>query len=197
MKRLITAAATAAGSLALLGGALVATGAPASASTDIAAFGATAFGLIHLSPVALATVGDSPAVASNANLTRLLTTGVIQDRAIEDGATSQVNPVNLTLPAQGSMTATGLRSWCLDVGDGSIGSANIYSGAVMQVGAATIHLPVNPRRNQTVVLPAGGGTLVLNAQFTVGGHDVYAAVAAHLGPERVLLGVSVCQGEEL
>jgi hypothetical protein len=49
----------------------------------------------------------------SAHLTRLLATGVIQDQAIAAGATSQVNPVNLTLPDQGSLTADGLRSWCV------------------------------------------------------------------------------------
>ena len=156
MKRMITAAAAAAGSLALLGGALVAGGAPALAGLPTnQAWGADATGTITLSPVALATPSFNPAVASNANIPGLLATSTITDRASTGGAEARINgPTVLTLPGNGSLlnlpannslTTSGLRSWCEVDGSDVFGGATIFSGAIMQIGYTTIALPAEAR----------------------------------------------------
>ncbi|MFI5067606.1 MAG: hypothetical protein ACHP9Z_26995 [Streptosporangiales bacterium] len=203
MKRMITAAAVAAGSLALLGGALVAGGAPALAlPTTNQAWGADATGTITLSPVALATPSFNPAVASNANIPGLLSTTTITDRASTGGAEARVNgptvltlPGNgslLTLPANNSLTTSGLRSWCEVDGSDVYGGATIFSGAIMQIGYTTIALPQKPAPNTVITLPNSAGTITLNYQNTTAGLHTFEAIQAVLGGQTVDLGVSQC-----
>ena len=91
MKRMITRAAAAAGSLALVGGAVVAGAAPAGADPfGNGAYGAATGGTVFTPPVANATPEDSPLVASNANVAGILTTGVILDRSDPGGSSSHV-----------------------------------------------------------------------------------------------------------
>jgi hypothetical protein len=201
---MITAAAAAAGSLALIGGALVAGGAPAFAkASGNLAWGADATGPITLSPVALATPSFNPAVASNANIPGLLATTTITDRASTGGAWARVNgPTVLTLPGNGSLldlpannslTTAGLRSWCTVDGDGDVfGGATIFSGAIMQIGYATIALPEKPAPNTVLTLPGSAGTITLNYQNTTAGRHTFEAIKAVLGGQTVDLGVSQC-----
>ena len=203
MKRRISRAAAAAGSLALLGGALVAGGAPALAAPPTnQAWGADATGTITLSPVALATPSFNPAVASNANIPGLLTTTTITDRASTGGAWARVNgptvltlPGNgslLTLPANNSLTTSGLRSWCEVDGSDVFGGATIFSGAIMQIGYSTIALPEKPAPNTVITLPLSAGTITLNYQGTTAGRHTFEAIKAVLGGQTVDLGVSQC-----
>jgi len=200
---MITAAAVAAGSLALLGGALVAGGAPALAlPTTNQAWGADATGTITLSPVALATPSFNPAVASNANIPGLLSTTTITDRASTGGAEARVNgptvltlPGNgslLTLPANNSLTTSGLRSWCEVDGSDVYGGATIFSGAIVQVGYTTIPLPQKPAPNTVITLPNSAGTITLSYQSTTAGLHTFEAIKAVLGGQTVDLGVSQC-----
>ncbi len=206
MKRMITAAAAAAGSLALAGGALVAGGAPALAGpTTNQAWGADATGTITLSPVALATApGFNPAVASNANIPGLLSTTTITDRASSGGAWARVNgPTVLTLPGNGSLlnqpannslATSGLRSWCEVDGSDVFGGVTIFSGAItyLRPSDLTIPLPEKPAPNTVISLPLGAGTITLNYQNTTGGVHTFEAIKAVLGGQTVDLGVSQC-----
>ncbi len=98
MYRLLHRAAVAASSLGVVGG-IALTALPASAApapgpppmAPIAAWGADASGPIHFPPVAFATPFDTPEVASNANYTNFLTTGLIIDRASRTTGYSLVN----------------------------------------------------------------------------------------------------------
>jgi hypothetical protein len=147
--------------------------------------------------VALATPMNMAAVASNANLGGLLATGIIQDRADSLGATSQLSQgIVLTLPRHGSLTATALRSWCVTIGPSTLGGANIYSGAILQVGQTAITLPVRPPANDVITLANGAGTITLNKQATVAGVPIVAAIQAKLPGQTVTLGVSSCAGRD-
>jgi hypothetical protein len=196
MKRLITAAATAAGSLALLGGALVAGGGPALAAPGNMSWGADASGPQTLLPVAVATPYYTPNAASNANLAGLLATSAIVDRADNSGAWSRIGQgIVLTLPNDGSLTASGARSWCqVSSFSGNVyGGARIFSGAVMELGYQTIGLPSNPAPNTVITLPGGAGTITLNYQNTGGLATKFVAIHAELsGGQTVDLAASKC-----
>ena len=206
MRRTIAAAAAAAGSLALAGGALVAGGAPALAGpTTNRAWGAGASGTITLSPVAVATPGSDPAVASDANIPGLLATSTITDRASTGGAWGRVNgptvltlPGNgslLTLPANNSLATAGLRSWCTVDSSGDVfGGVTIFSGAVtyLRPSDLTIPLPEKPAPNTVITLPGGAGTITLNYQTSSGGVHTFEAIHAVLGGQTVNLGVTEC-----
>ncbi len=209
MKRMITAAATVAGSLALVGGALVAGSAPALAlPLANQSWGADATGTIALAPVALATLDFNPAVASNANIPGLLSTTTITDRASTGGAWARVNgPTVLTLPGNGSLfnlpannslTTSGLRSWCTVSGDDDnddvVGGATIFSGAITYLlpSDLTIPLPEKPAPDTVITLPGSAGTITLNYQTTVDGVPAIEAIHAVLGGQTVDLGVSQC-----
>ena len=110
MKRMIIRAAAAAGSLALVGGAVVAGAAPAGADPfGNGAYGAATGGTVFTPPVANATPGNSPLVASNANVAGVLTTGVILDRSDPGGSSSHVTQgVVINVPGFGSIKASGV-----------------------------------------------------------------------------------------
>ena len=196
MKRMITAALAAAGSLALLGGALVAGSAPAFAgNTYNSSWGADATGPQTLSPVAVATPFYTPNAASNVNLAGLLATSAIVDRADLSGAWSRIGQgVVLTLPNQGRLSASGLRSWChVSSFDGDVyGGAHIFSGAIVQIGQQTIALPPDPAPNTVITLPYGAGTITLNYQDTTKSLTTIEAIQAVLGGQTVDLAVSQC-----
>ena len=205
MKRKFSRAAAAAGSLALLGGALVAGGAPALAGSPTnTAWGADATGTITLAPVAVATPSANPAVASNANIPGLLATATITDRASTGGAWARVNgPVVLTLPGNGSLfnqpannalAASGLRSWCEVDGSSVYGGATIFGGSItfFRPSVVTIPLPAKPAPNTVITLPNSAGTITLNYQHTTAGLHTFEAIQAVLGGQTVNLGVSQC-----
>ena len=210
MKRKISRAAAAAGSLALLGGALVAGAAPALAAPPPAtrSWGAAASGTITLAPVALAMPASSPVVASNANIAGLLATTTITDRASAGGAWARVNGgIVLTLPNNGSLTTSGLRSWCtFTVGDGDHDGDDVVGGATIFSGAITVHylpsdhhpsdltipLPQKPAPNTVITLPDSAGTITLNDQTITGEVATFEAIKAVLSGQTVDLGVSQC-----
>ena len=194
MNRMVTAAVTAAGSLALLSGVLVAGAAPAGATpVPNGAFGAAATGPVTLAPVAGAQPGHTPAVASNANLPGLLATGTIVDRADDLGAWSRINqPIVLTLPNHGSLSASGIRSWCLYNNGSPFGGTDIFSGAIVQVGQLTVPLPARPAPNTVINLPDAAGTITLNQQIPVGPGLAVYAIYAVIGGQTVTLGASGC-----
>ena len=194
MKSMIAGAVAAAGSLALIGSAVVATAGPAGAAVGNGAYGAAAHGPIDLYPVANATVGNTPQVASNANIPGLLTTSTIVDRADTSGAWSRVNGgIVVNLPGSGRLQASGVRSWCRIIAGSVYGGARIFSGSVVQFGQVTVSLPTDPAPNTVINLPDGEGTITLNVQNDNAGEHGFAAIEVSLTDgQTVVLGVSGC-----
>jgi len=200
MKRMITRAAAAAGSLALVGGAVVAGAAPAGAAPiGNGAYGAATGGTIFTPPVANATVGDSPLVASNANVPGVLTTGNIFDRADPNGASSRVTQgVVINLPNNGSLKASQVTSSCRII-DGTVyGGVTITAGTITYFNRTTdsyysIALPMHPAADDVITLANGAGTVTLNDQSTALGEDGYAGIYVDLTDgQTAVVAVSGC-----
>ena len=197
MKRMIIRAAAAAGSLALVGGMVVAGAAPAGADPfGNGAYGAATGGTVYTPPVANATPEDSPLVASNANVPGVLSTGNIFDRSDPNGSSSRVTQgVVITLPDGGQLQASQVTSWCRIVNDEVVyGGVTITAGRIIgnQNPNMSFSLPMHPVANDVITLPNGAGTITLNDQ-TGGPEFGYAAIYADLtGGQRVVLAVSAC-----
>ncbi|HWG64459.1 MAG TPA: choice-of-anchor P family protein [Streptosporangiaceae bacterium] len=184
MKRFIAAAAAAASSLALAG---VATALPASAATQHSSYrpavarlrlgpaimpysyGARANGPVFLDRVALARPGASPTLASNANASTLLTTGVVKDTATTTTATSKVASVVVNLTSLSKLTADNVTSACFrGFFGGLVGDTDISGGKVVTTGGVpsptTIALPATPAPNTVITVP-GIATITLNRQI--------------------------------
>lgn len=191
MNRIFRRAVIAASSLGLVGGTVL-TALPASAASPIAAWGASATGPIAINPVALATPGNTPGVASNANFTNVLTTGLIIDRASPTTAYSLVNsPLVKSDLLLASFQAAQVTSWCHWFGGPfSDGGASIYSGSVMQNGSTVYNPLTNPHPN--TVVHVGPATIIFNRQHFSMGVRTVTAVWIHVGPETIQLGVSTC-----
>lgn len=200
MYRLLHRAAMAAGSLGVVGG-IALTALPASAApapgpppmAPIAAWGADAFGPIHFPPVAFATPFDTPEVASNANYTNFLTTGLIIDRASRTTGYSLVNSplVNLSL-LQATIKADQVTSWCHVAGPFVFGGASIFSGSVVQGGRfGSSDYPLqNPAPNTKVYI--FGATITFNQQVRMGKTLMVVAINVKAGPENLNIGVTRC-----
>jgi hypothetical protein len=191
MNRIFRRAAMAAGSLGVVGG-IVLTALPASAAGPIAAWGASATGPIAFPPIALATPFHTPGVASNANFTNVLTTGLIIDRASDSTAYSLVNsPLVKSDVILASFRADQVTSWCHAFGGPfTAGGASIYNGSVMQNGSTVYNPLTNPAPNTVVHI--FGATIIFTRQTVVAGHRTVAAVWINRGPEIIQLGVSTC-----
>ena len=196
MKRMIFRAAAAAGSLALVGGAVVAGAAPAGAQdTTNGAYGAATGGTIFTAPVANASPGNSPLVASNANVPGVLSTGVILDRSDPNGSSSHVTQgVVINLPDGGQLQASQVSSWCRTAGGDVYGGVTITAGRIIgnQNPNMSFSLPMHPAANDVITLPNGAGTITLNDQ-TGGPEFGYAAIDADLtGGQVVVIADSSC-----
>ena len=196
MKRMITRAAAAAGSLALVGGVVVAGAAPAAAKpSGNDAYGAATTGTVVTPPVAYATPGNSPLVASNANVPGVLSTGNIFDRSDPNGSSSRVTQgVVINLPDGGQLQASQVSSWCRIVGGDVYGGVTITAGRIIgnQNPDMSFSLPMHPAANDVITLPNGAGTITLNDQ-TGGPGFGYTAIDADLtGGQVVVIAVSAC-----
>jgi hypothetical protein len=193
VNRLFSGAVKVAGSLAVIGGAIVAAAGPAGAATPVSAWGAQASPPQFLAPVAPAsTLTFTPNSASNANLPGLLATGTIFDRASTTTGYALVNSPLVTLRAvQAWVKADQVTSTCRMVGPFTFGSADVPNGSITQTGQSTIALPAAPAPNTTYVLP-GGATVTLNKQTTIGPLRTVVAVQVTYGPQIVNLGVTTC-----
>jgi hypothetical protein len=202
MKRMIFRAAAAAGSLALVGGAIAAGAAPAGAAAfGNGAYGAATGGTIFTPPVANATPGNSPLVASNANVPGVLTTGVILDRSDPNGSSSHVSQgVVVNVPGYGTIKASGVDTWCriINSGNNVIGGTTITAGAITFFNRSTnstfsMTLPMHPAANDVITLPNGEGTVTLNVQNDTSGEYGFAGIYAQLaGGQNVVVAVSAC-----
>jgi hypothetical protein len=202
MNRLLVGAVAAAGSLALLGGVLVAVAAPSSATPlgGNSAYGASApAGPVTSPPLALATAsGPTMVTVSHLVLTDLLSTGLTQDNAGAVTAFSRVGSVRAGVSGDGvsvSLVASQVESTCRS--DTQTASANVVSG-VLTVNGAITHLPQQPRVNQAFPIAGGDeGTVTLNARAAApgGGVEVQAVHIHFTGTDPaqdLYLGVSVC-----
>jgi hypothetical protein len=216
MNRLLTGAVTAAGSLALVGGVIVAGVTPASADDDgtgNSSYGSSATGPISSPPKATAVAnGQTMVTANNVSIPTLLATGVTQDNAGAITAFSRVNNVRAFTNVDGvsaTLTASQVESSCrsgADVGgpnrdsrifspDNGTATANIVSG-VLTVNGVITHLPQHPTVDQTITVP-GYGSVIMNDQFSPGeGGVAVRAVHVHVTAtdptEDLYLAVSVC-----
>ena len=190
----------AAGALALAGGVLVATALPAAAASPNRAYGASAGGLISHGPIGEATFpGTSPVTVANANITGLLTTGIVTDTAGPTSASSIVNNISAGLGKLVSLTAASVTSSCsFNTNTGKVtGTATITNGKV--TGLLPITLASNPPPNTHVSVP-GIASITLNRQTTAldGTLTVQAIHVSLIGSTQTLsIGVSVCNAANL
>jgi hypothetical protein len=192
MKRIFRRAIVAASSLGVVGGiALTALPASAAPTIPVVSFGAAASGPIHFGPVAFASSFHTPGVASNANFTNFLTTGLIIDRAsFTTGYSLVTSPLVLINFLRARIQASQISSWCHIIGHHAIGGSYIYNGSVQQNGS-TVYNPIQtPGRNTTKFI--FGARITFNAQSFLGSRLTVAAIKVQAGPETLLLGVSSC-----
>ena len=191
MKRIFRRAVVAASSLGMVGG-IALTALPASAApVPVQSWGAAATGPIHIFPVAYANSFHTPGVASNANYTNFLTTGMIVDRASFTTGYSLVNsPLVQINFLQLRIQASQITSWCHRFHSFAIGGASIFSGSVQQNGSTLANPLTNPAPNTTVYFY--GGYVTFNKHTYVGGVLTVTAIYVHVGPENLYLGVSSC-----
>ena len=100
MNRILSRAITVAGSLAVIGSAVVAAAAPAGALPPTRAWGVSANGLTTIFPVAEATPLFTPAASSGVNVPLFITTGGILDRVSSTDAFSNVGSPKIYLGSQ-------------------------------------------------------------------------------------------------
>jgi hypothetical protein len=194
MKRIFRRALVAASSLGVVGG-IALTALPASAAPPpipVQSWGASAFGPIHFGPVAYANSFHTPGVASNANYTNFLTTGMIVDRASFTTGYSLVNSPLVQLNfILGRIQASQISSWCHIFGTHAFGGSYIYNGSVTQNGS-TVFNPIQTPHPNTVVF-IHGALIVFNQQHFHMGQLTVTAIQVYSGPESLSLGVSTCR----
>jgi len=191
MKRIFRRALVAASSLGVVGG-IALTALPASAAPPpVQSWGALATGPIHFGPVAYANSFDTPGVASNANYTNFLTTGMVVDRASFTTGYSLVNSPLVQLNfILGKIQASQISSWCHIFGTHAIGGSYIYNGSVTQNGSNVFNPIQTPGPNTVVHIY--GATITFNAQNVLGGTLYVSAIKVQSGPETLYLGTSTC-----
>jgi hypothetical protein len=191
MKRIFRRAILAASALGVAGG-IALTALPASAAPiPVESWGASATGPFTLPPVAYATSFNTPGVASNANVTNVLTTGMIVDRASFTTGYSLVNSPLVQLNyVLGRIQASQISSWCHIVGRFAIGGSYIYNGSVQQNGSTVANPLQNPAPNTVVNIY--GAKITFNAQSFAAGRLTVTAIKVASGPETLNLGVTSC-----
>lgn len=193
MKGIFRRALVAASSLGVVGG-IALTALPASAAPPpipVQSWGASAFGPIHFGPVAYANSFHTPGVASNANYTNFLTTGLIIDRASRLTGYSLVNSPLVQLNfILAKIQASQISSWCHIIGTHAFGGSYIYNGSVMQNGSTVFNPIQTPGRNTVVHI--FGATIVFNQQHFSMGRLTVEAIHVYSGPESLALGVTSC-----
>ena len=200
MNRLLSGAVAVAGSLVMMGG-IVAAATPAGAAPKPpptpSAWGAEANGPLMLPPVALATPMNTPAVASNANIGGLLTTGSILDRVSPTAGFSMVSSPLVTLRTRilgriyTWISADRAASTCRSVGPLTFGSVDLPNAVIKTTLGGTISLPVHPVRN-TVINLGPVTRVVLNRQTFRRGVRTVTAVHVRYGLQRVNIAVTTC-----
>jgi hypothetical protein len=169
VNRILSRAVKVAGSLGVVGGALAFAAAPAGAApTPTYAYGLSAFGVIHIAPVAHVNVGSTPQVSAGVVYPGFVTTGGILDRAKRFQAYSQVGAVKVYGPQQvDQLNASMVSSTCrLSLfGGPAFGGATIQAGSIIAPSVPffpPIPLIRNPAPNTVINL--GPVTVTLNKQ---------------------------------
>jgi hypothetical protein len=169
VNRILSSAVKVAGSLGVIGGALAFAAAPAGAApTPTYAYGLSAFGVIHIAPVAHVNVGSTPQVSAGVVYPGFVTTGGILDRAKRFQAYSQVGAVKVYGPQQvDQLNASMVSSTCrLSLfGGPAFGDATIQAGSIIAPSVPffpPIPLIRNPAPNTVINL--GPVTVTLNKQ---------------------------------
>jgi hypothetical protein len=169
VNRILSRAVKVAGSLGVVGGALAFAAAPAGAApTPTYAYGLSAFGVIHIAPVAHVNVGSTPQTAAAFVYPGFVTTGGILDRAKRFQAYSQVGAVKVYGPQQvDQLNASMVSSTCrLSLfGGPAFGGATIQAGSIIAPSVPffpPIPLIRNPAPNTVINL--GPVTVTLNKQ---------------------------------
>jgi len=200
VNRLLSGVVTVAGSLVMMGG-IVAAATPAGAAPmpppTPAAWGADARGPLMLPPVALATPMNTPAVASNANIGGLLTTGSILDRVSPTAGFSIVGSPLVTLRSRllgriyAWISADRAASTCRRLGPFTFGSVDLPNAMLKTTFAGTFPLPQHPARN-TVIRLGPRTRIVLNLQTFRRGVRTVTALHVRDGRQTVNVAVTTC-----
>ena len=180
-----------AGSLAVAGGALVAAAMPAGAAPPTRAWGVSAGGFIHISPVAEANFFDTPVVSSAFVYPGFINTGGIMDRASSTQAYSQVGSPKVYLFSQVDQLNADMASSTCRIGFfGTEADATIQNGSIMITGEPSIPLIRNPGPNTKIFLP--GITVTLNRQTVSGGIRTVTAIYLNGFGQNLSIGTSRC-----
>jgi hypothetical protein len=196
VNRILSSAIKVAGSLAVVGGALAAAASPAGAApTPTYAYGVSAFGLIHIAPVAHVNVGSTPQVSAGVVYPGFVTTGGILDRAKRFQAYSQVGAVKVYGPQQvDQLNASMVSSTCrLGFTGGAFGDATIQAGSIVAPSVPffpPIPLIRNPAPNTVINL--GPVTVTLNKQTVLGGVLTVTGIYITFPGQNLSIAVSRC-----
>ena len=200
VNRILSSAVKVAGSLGLVGGALAFAAAPAGAAptppTPIYAYGLSAFGVIHIAPVAHVNVGSTPQVAAAFVYPGFVTTGGILDRAKRFQAYSQVGAVKVYgLSQVEQLNASMVSSTCrLSLfGGPAFGGATIQAGSIIAPDVPffpPIPLIRNPAPNTVINL--GSLQITLNKQTVSGGVLTVTGIYISIPGQNLSIAVSRC-----
>ena len=188
VNRILSRAVRVAGSMGVVGGALAFAAAPAGAAptppTPIYAYGLSAFGVIHIAPVAHVNVGSTPQVAAAFVYPGFVTTGGILDRAKRFQAYSQVGAVKVYgLSQVEQLNASMVSSTCRlgFTGAPVFGDATIQAGSIIAPDVPffpPIPLIRNPAPNTVINL--GSLKITLNKQTISGNGGVLTVTGIYI-----------------
>ena len=192
VNRILSNAVKIAGSLAVIGGTVVAAAMPAAAAPATRAWGVSANGFIHISPVAEATYFNTPRVASSFTYPSFVTTGGILDRVSATDAYSNVGSPKIYLGGNltDQLNASSVMSSCRTILGSKFGFTTIQAGSISEIGLPNIPLPRDPAINTKIYLP--GITVTLNRQTYSGGIRTVTAIYVNSFFQNLSIGVTRC-----
>jgi hypothetical protein len=192
VNRIFSSAVKVAGSLAVIGGVVVAAAAPAGAINPIRAWGVAANGPIHINQVAVATANFTPATSAGVVVPGFLTTSGILDRATTTSAFASVGSPKIYLDGNitDQLNASSAMSSCRLLLGIPFGQSTIQAGSITEVGEPAIALPRDPAPNTKIFLP--GVTITLNKQVVVLGIRTVTAIYASGGGQNLSIAESRC-----
>jgi hypothetical protein len=196
VNRILSRAVKVAGSLGVVGGALAFAAAPAGAApTPTYAYGLSAFGVIHIAPVAHVNVGSTPQTAAAFVYPGFVTTGGILDRAKRFQAYSQVGAVKVYgLSQVEQLNASMVSSTCRIGFNGSaFGGATIQAGSIVAPDVPffpPIPLIRNPAPDTVINL--GSLKITLNKQKFTKGKLTVTGIYIAIPGQNLSIAVSRC-----
>ena len=191
VNRILSSAVKVAGSLAVIGGTVVAAAMPAGAAVYTRAYGVGASGFIHINPVAEAFFNFTPVTSAAFVVPDFVTTGGILDRASTTEAISQVGSPKVYVGSTvDQLNATLATANCRVGFFGKVGETTIQAGSITETGLPNIPLPRNPAINTKIFLP--GYTVTLNKQSYVAGIRTVTAIYVTSFLQTLSIGVARC-----